>query len=111
MYELERMEIISWVKKQLKEFAEKLKENLRVEKIILFGRRAEGNFDRNSDFDFIIVSGSFKGMNYFERVKKVYDFWDLDYPADFICYTKEEFNKLKKGITLVSIALKRGIEI
>jgi len=31
--------------------------------------------------------------------------------VDFICYTVDEFNKLKKKISLVSTALKEGIEI
>jgi hypothetical protein len=41
----------------------------------------------------------------------MYDFWDLNYPVDFLCYTPEEFNKLKKEVSIVSEALKEGIEI
>ena len=37
--------------------------------------------------------------------------WPLDLPADFICYTPEEFEKLKKEVSIVSEALKEGIEI
>jgi hypothetical protein len=31
--------------------------------------------------------------------------------VDFICYTPEEFEKLKKEVSIVSEALKEGIEI
>jgi hypothetical protein len=41
----------------------------------------------------------------------MYDFCDLNYPVDFLCYTPEEFNKLKKEVSIVSEALKEGIEI
>jgi hypothetical protein len=34
-----------------------------------------------------------------------------DLSADFICYTPEEFEKLKKEVSIVSEALKEGIEI
>jgi len=33
------------------------------------------------------------------------------YPVDFLCYTPEEFEKLRKRISIVSVALKTGIEI
>jgi hypothetical protein len=41
----------------------------------------------------------------------MYDFCDLNYPVDFLCYTPEEFNKLKKEVSIVSEALKEGVEI
>jgi len=90
-------------------FKNKLTEDIPVAKIILFGSRAWGKPKRWSDFDLIIVSKYFEGINFFERASKMYDFWDVDYPVDFICLTPEEFNKLKKGITIVSEALKKGI--
>ena len=41
----------------------------------------------------------------------MYDYWSLKYPVDFLCYTPEEFNKLKKQITIVREAVENGIEI
>jgi len=37
--------------------------------------------------------------------------YKINYPVDFICYTEEEFNKLKNKISIVSVAIKEGIEI
>lgn len=99
------------VMKKVKEFVKKLSKDLDVTKVILFGSRATGDASKDSDIDLIIVSKDFKGLGFFRRVYKMYDYWDIDYSVDFICYTPEEFNKLSKRITLVSQALKEGIEI
>ena len=61
--------------------------------------------------DLIIISPDFENMNFFERVSKMYDYWEIDLPVDFLCYTPKEYNKLKKGITIVSEALKKGVLI
>ncbi len=96
---------------ELKNFLMKINQDVKIEKILLFGSRAKKKFNKDSDVDLIIVSSDFKGMNFFERVSKMYDYWHLDLPVDFICYTPEEFNKLKKGITIVSEAIREGILI
>jgi predicted nucleotidyltransferase len=96
---------------ELKKFLLDLNKEIKIEKIILFGSRATENFGKDSDVDLIIVSSDFEGMNFFERGAKMYDFWELDLPVDFLCYTPKEFNKLRKGITIVSEALKNGIMI
>ncbi|MFH1801287.1 MAG: nucleotidyltransferase domain-containing protein [archaeon] len=95
----------------LKKFKEKLKGKIKVEKMILFGSRAVGDNRKDSDIDLLIVSSSFNGKNFFDRVKKMYNYWDLDYAVDFLCYTPEEFEKLSKKISIVTEALKTGVEI
>ncbi|MCG2711948.1 MAG: nucleotidyltransferase domain-containing protein [Candidatus Omnitrophica bacterium] len=45
-------------------FAEELKKDIPVEKILLFGSYADGSADKNSDIDLIVVSPFFeKGKN------------------------------------------------
>lgn len=95
--------------KKLKEFFESLTKKIKVDEIILFGSRADGTSSSESDVDLIIVSDDFEKKNFFERVSMMYDSWEIDLPVDFLCYTNKEFNKLKKGITIVSEALKKGI--
>lgn len=49
----------------IKEFSKKLNQNLNgyINKIIIFGSRARGDFDENSDYDFaIIVNDRFKDL-------------------------------------------------
>ena len=104
---MDRKEII----KKLKEFRDKLGRRVSIEKIIFFGSRANGKPNKDSDIDLIIVSKDFRGKKFRYRALEFYDYWNLDYPVDFLCYTPEEFNKLKKQITLVNEAVKKGIEI
>ena len=97
--------------KKLKIFLENVSQEFKIEKVFLFGSRATEEFREDSDVDLIIISKDFEGMNFLERVSKMYDYWELNLPVDFICYTSKEFNHLKDKITLASIAKKTGIEI
>jgi len=95
----------------LKDFKRNLTKQVPIDKMLLFGSRAYGKPHRWSDFDLIIVSPKFKRLNFFKRGAKMYDYWNLNYPVDFLCYTPEEFGKLKKQITVVREAVRKGIEI
>ena len=95
----------------LKEFKKRLKVGVGVDKMILFGSRVSGKSSRWSDFDLIIVSPKFRKLDFIQRGAKMYDYWNIDYPVDFLCYTPEEFNKLKKQITIVKEAVEHGVEI
>jgi|SRR3989344_773225 len=95
----------------LKKFLKELNRDFSIDRIILFGSRAINNFSEESDVDLIIVSPNFEGKDFFERGAKMYDYWELDLPVDFLCYTPKEFNKLKKQISIISEALKEGIMI
>ena len=97
--------------KKLREFKDKLKKEFNVNKIIFFGSRASGKPHEDSDIDLIIVSEDFKDKKFRYRAIGFYNYWDLDYPVDFLCYTPEEFNKLKNQITIVREAVQEGIEI
>ena len=97
--------------KKLKEFLNRLNKDINIEKIFLFGSRASDSFRKDSDIDLVIVSSDFEDMNFIERGARMYNYWNLDYPVDFLCYTPEEFNKLKKEITIVKKAVQEGIII
>lgn len=95
----------------MKKFKKELSKKISIKKMILFGSRATGKTHKWSDFDIVVVSNDFKGKKSFERGIGFYDYWGYDYPVDFLCYTPEEFEKLKKKITIVRNAVKEGIEI
>lgn len=97
--------------KFLENFKRQLSKEIPIEKMYLFGSRVKGRTRRWSDFDLIIVSNGFKNKKSFERPLGFHRYWSLDYPVDFLCYTPEEFNKLKKQITIVREAVETGIEI
>jgi len=96
---------------ELKNFKYRLKNDVYINKMIFFGSRIKGKPHKYSDIDLIIVSKNFRGKKFRYRSLGFYDYWDLDYPVDFLCYTPEEFNKQKKQVTIVRDALKNGIEI
>ena len=89
----------------------KFKEQNKIEKMYFFGSMAYGEPNKNSDIDLIVVSKKFAGKGLLNRAPNLYIKWNLNYPVDFLCYTPEEFNKLKKQVTIVREAIKDGIEI
>ena len=99
------------LKERLREFKKIANKDLQIRKMILFGSRAKGKTGRDRDVDLLIVSPKFRKLDFFQRGARMYDYWDLNYPVDFLCYTPEEFNKLKKQITIVREAIENGIEI
>lgn len=99
----ERVEIIKKLRDFLKKHA--------IEKAILFGSYAREEAKKDSDIDLILVSREFEGKSSLKRPVQLYMDWHMGYPVDFLCYTPEEFNNLKKQVSIVSQALKEGIEI
>ena len=77
----------------------------------LFGSTVLGNTHKYSDVDLVVVSKKFKGKGLLERSPNLYLRWGLEYPVDFLCYTPGEFERLKKGVTIVREAIRNGIEI
>ncbi len=96
---------------ELKKFKQTVEKNAGVSKVILFGSLAEGTATKDSDVDLIIVSPAFSKLNFFKRGALMYDYWKPLLPVDFLCFTPEEFEQRKKGVTIVSHALKHGIVI
>lgn len=97
--------------KELKTFKRDLKKKIYINKMLFFGSRASGKPKQHSDIDLIIVSKDFKGKRFRNRAIGFYNYWNLNYAVDFLCYTPAEFKRLSKQITIVSQAIKEGIEI
>lgn len=96
----------------LGEFRKKISSVMVVEKMIFFGSRARGkSYSKESDIDLILVSTKFRGKRFRERALSLYEYWNLDMPFDFLCYTPEEFKKRSKGPSIVKEAVDHGIEI
>lgn len=95
----------------LRYFRRTVDSEIPINKMIFFGSFARGKPHKWSDIDLIIVSSKFRRIKSFKRARRLYDHWNLDYPVDFLCFTPEEFNNLRKHFSIVSQALKEGIEI
>ena len=96
----------------MKEFMSEVSRRAGVERMILFGSRASGKARADSDFDLLIVSSKYRNMNVFKRGTDLYHYWNLRYPVDFLCYSPEEFKKLKNDPTsIVYEVVRTGIEV
>ncbi len=94
--------------KQINDIVERIAINYKPEKIILFGSYARGNFDEDSDLDFILIKDTNipkpqRGL----EVRKL--FYGLALPMDFKIYTKTEFSEeLSNQYSFLSSAIKES---
>lgn len=96
--------------KEVKRFKQKRKTG----RIIMFGSHVRGNYDEHGDADLILVSKRFRGKHFLKRslgFYKVYKDLHLNCPVDFLCFTSEGFARMKKGVNIVSEALREGVEV
>ena len=92
-------------------FKDRLSKKLSLKKMLLFGSYSKGVQRVESDVDIILVSPSFKGKRWIKRAPALYKYWPYNYQLDLLCYTPEEFNRIKKISTVVKEAVKEGVEI
>lgn len=81
-------------------------------RLYLFGSRARGTPQRQSDYDVVAVARSFESQPRLDRVGDRYRLW---YEAggrgiglDLHCFTPEEFRKELVGLGFVGMAKRRG---
>lgn len=91
--------------KQINEIVSRIANHYHPEKIILFGSYARGNYNDNSDLDFILVKDTIapkhkRGL----EVRRL--FYGLPIPMDFKIYTTTEFStELSNRYSFLSSAL------
>lgn len=90
-------------------FAEKAKKIYAPAQVILFGSRARGDWLESSDYDFIIISPKFEGVDFLDRIKNAFLNCKAFFPADILCYTPAEFEKKRGQIGTVSQAAAQGV--
>ncbi len=95
----------------IKKFKISSRRKFGIDKIIIFGSLMKGELKEDSDIDLILVSKKFERKKFFKRPIGLYKYWKLNYPVDFICYSPKEFEKLKRQVSIVSEAIREGVEI
>lgn len=68
-------------------------ESLNVEKISLFGSYARGRADLFTDLDVLVILDTDKP--FIERAGEIYSMLCLPVDADVLCYTPEEFRRMR----------------
>src|SRR5712691_8584335 len=98
----------------LTRFAERLRDCIGAQRVLLFGSQARGHALPESDYDLIIVSPQFEELRQRDRGR---DLRDLFYevgghaPMDLICLTPDEFEEASHRITLVAAVLPEAIDL
>jgi hypothetical protein len=93
------------------DFARRLREEIDAEQVILFGSRARGDWLKESDYDFIVVSQRFHGVPWPYRPAEVYRLWQGSPGVELLCYTPEEFQRKSREISVVAEALREGVQL
>jgi len=100
-----------WIEKYQKQALPKLKEEFKPEKIIIFGSRVKGSSGEDSDIDIIVISSCFANISFLKRMPLVIKKVPFPKHVDYICYTPEEFDRIKEESSVVIDALENSIEI
>jgi hypothetical protein len=94
-----------------RDFAKTLKKHMNVNKLILFGSRARGDNFVTSDYDFVVVSEAFSGRPFTRRASLLYDFWNSRCDLEVLCYTPQEWDRLKDSRGILLNAQNDGIRL
>ncbi len=100
-----------WVERFVEEVLPKLDRVFKPSLVVIFGSRVRGDADEESDLDVIVVSKAFADIPFLKRMPLLLRLADFAKHIDFLCYTPEEFAKLKGSSSVISRALSEGIVI
>ena len=92
MLEEKREEYIRLLEKSVEKIVKSL--SGKVEKVSIFGSYNKRQPDLFTDLDILIIMKTEKP--FLERLKEVYSLLSLPVDADILCYTPEEFKKIKR---------------
>jgi len=96
---------------RLRALKRRLARYIRVDRMILFGSRARGDWLLTSDADLIIVSPDFQGHRFVDRSAEVLRHWHGRVDLEVFCYTPAEVATRGREIGIVAHALKEGRRI
>ncbi len=88
-----------------------LKKEFHPVKILIFGSRVNGRPTPQSDLDIIVVSDAFTGIPLPLRMGKVLKIIRFERHVDIICYTPNEFERMKNNSIILSEILPTAEEI
>lgn len=96
---------------ELNRFLASVGEKFPLERAILFGSRARGDALLSSDYDLVLVSRKFEGMDFSDRMRRVCEHWKLAEGLEVLCYTPKEFKRKSAQICIVRQAIEEGLEL
>lgn len=97
--------------KIIREYARLLRDKIKINKIILFGSAAYHKMTKDSDLDIIVLSDSFKGMDFLKRLELLSCARSRDclsVAMDILGYTPAEFKEISKESVILGEAKRYG---
>lgn len=98
----------------LRSFASSLRDQAGAEHVFLFGSRARGDARPDSDYDLIVISPRFEGLEPRARARGLRRMWYQAGgvgPMDLFCLTPAEFAESRMRATLIAAALPEAIDL
>lgn len=95
-------------------FAERLRQEIAAERVLLFGSHARGEAHAQSDYDLIVVSPAFAMVEPARRAVGLRQLWYAvggDAPLDLICVTPQEFEDAQHCISLIAAVLPEAVDL
>ena len=105
---------------ELRRYLERVSDRWQLERAILGGARvadekgAPPQRERGPEFILILVSSSYDGMPWLERVYQAGALWDaleMGGAADIHCYTPAEFDRKRQTLRAVREAVGNGLDL
>jgi predicted nucleotidyltransferase len=109
--QLKRVKLSERRKRELARFLKRLKRELGVVEVYIFGSRAYGTPLLESDLDMIVVSEEFGKRSFIENMELLSRMWDGSFTVEMFPYTPEQLRRYAERKTVVSEALKKGIRV
>ena len=97
--------------RRLQALKRRLQRRIRVDRMILFGSRARGDWLLTSDADVMIVSPDFPGRRFVDRSAEILRHWRGRVDLEAFCYTPAEIAERRHEIGIIAQALKEGRRI
>lgn len=93
------------------EYVKGLQNKIRINKVILFGSAVRNRVTRDSDLDLIVLSDSFRGMDFLRRLEllsRARSNLSRSVAMDILGYTPAEFKKISKESVVLGEAKREG---
>jgi len=99
-----------WINRFQKEAVPVILKQYGPAKIVYFGSRISGVATDESDIDVIIISERFSGIPFISRMENILKAIRFPHHVDAICYTPDEFERMKTTSAIIENALPGSLE-
>jgi uncharacterized protein len=99
------------LKNAITDFKKELTKKYSLDKTLLLGSRARGDYLNTSDIDLLMIAKDFKDIPFRARMADVLGHWRHPHDLEALCYAPEEHKRLMQRHVIVRKATEEGIEI